>query len=113
MKTSIANGRLADEDLQALHTLLDAPALAKLKHHEPAGGVPLNIIGQVIELYIARGAGVQELILTDSTHRNTFFFGGDGDASKADGVLKFVHQHVESKAVPGPSADRNGCTDLQ
>jgi hypothetical protein len=113
VKTSFANGRLADEELKALHSLLEAPALAKLRHHEPPGGMALNIMGQVIELYIARGAGVQELILTDSTHRNTFFFAGDGDVSKADGLLKFVHQHFENKAAPGASSDRNGCTDLQ
>ena len=113
IKTSIANGRLGGEDLQALHTLLDAPALAKLRHHEPAGRMALNIMGEVIELYIARGTGVQELILTDSTHRNTFFFAGDADVSKADGLLKFVHQHFEAKAGPGASSDRNGCTDLQ
>lgn len=113
VKTFFTKGRLAPEDLQTLHSLLDAPALAKLRHHEPPGGMALNIMGQVIELYIARGAGVQELILTDSTHRNTFFFGGDGDVSRADGLLKFVHQHLESKAAPGASADRNGCTDLQ
>lgn len=113
VKTAFANGRLADEDLQTLHSLLDAPALAKLRHHEPPGGMALNIMGEVIELYIARGSGVQQLILTDSTHRNTFFFGGDGDVSKAAGLLKFVHQHFESKAAPGASSDRNGCTDLQ
>jgi len=113
VKTSLANGRLADEDLQTLHSILDAPALAKLRHHEPAGGIALNIMGQVIELYIARGAGVQELILSDSTHRNTFFYAGDGDVSKADGLLKFIHQHFETKAEPGASSDRNGCTDFE
>lgn len=113
VKTSFANGRLADADLQTLHSLLDAPALVKLRHHEPPGGMALNIMGQVIELYIARGAGVQELVLTDSTHRNTFFFAGDGDVSKADGLLKFVHQHFETKAAPGAGSIRNGCTDLQ
>jgi hypothetical protein len=113
VKTSFANGRLADQELQVLHALLDAPALAKLHHHEPPGGMPLNIMGQVIEVYIARGAGVQELILTDSTHRNTFFFAGDGDVSKADELLKFVRQQLESKAAPGVSSDRNGCTDLR
>jgi hypothetical protein len=113
VKTSFANGQLADQDLQALHSLLDAPALAKLRHHEPPGGMALNIMGEVIELYIARGAGVQELLLTDSTHRNTFFFGGDGDVSKADRLLKFINQNFESKAAPGPSSNRNGCTDLQ
>lgn len=113
VKTQFAKGRLADEDLQTLHSILDAPALAKLRHHEPAGGMALNIMGQVIELYIARGGGVQELILTDSTHRNTFFFAGDGDVSKADALLKFVHQHFETRASPGASSDRNGCTDLQ
>lgn len=113
VKTSFANGGLAEEDLQTLHSLLDAPGLAKLRHHEPPGGMALNIMGQVIELYIARGAGVQELVLTDSTHRSTFFFAGDGDVSKADALLKFVHQHFETKATPGASSDRNGCTDLQ
>lgn len=113
VRTLFAKGRLAGEDLQTLHSLLDAPALAKLRHHEPPGGMALNIMGQVIELYIARRAGVQELVLTDNTHRNTFFFAGDGDVSKADGLLKFVHQQFESKATPGASSDRNGCTDLE
>jgi len=113
VKTSFATGRLADEDLQVLHSLLDAPALAKLRHHEPAGGVALNIMGQVIELYIVRGAGVQELILTDSTHRSTFFFGGDGDVSKAAALLNFIHQHFETKAQPGAGSERNGCTDFR
>ena len=113
MQTLFANGQLAEEDLQALHSLLDVPALAKLSHHEPPGGMELNIMGQVIELYIARGAGVQELVLTDSTHRNTFFFAGDADVSKAAALLNFIHQHFESKAKPGASSERNGCTDLR
>ncbi len=113
VKTFFARGRLGDEELQALHSLLDAPALAKLHHHEPPGGMALNIMGEVIELYIARAAGVQELVLTDSTHRSTFFFAGDGDVSRAAPLLKFVHQQFETRAVPGLSSERNGCTDLQ
>ena len=113
VKTLFAKGSLSGEDLQTLHSLLDAPVLAKLRHHEPPGGMALNIMGQVIELYISRGTGMQELVLTDSTHRNTFFFAGDADVSKAEGLLKFVHQHFEANAAPGASSDRNGCTDLQ
>ena len=112
VKTFVARGRLGGEDLQALHALLDAPALAKLHHHEPPGGMALNIMGEVIELYIARGAAVQELVLTDSTHRSTFFFAGDGDVSRAEPLLKFLHQYFETKAVPGLSSERNGCKDL-
>jgi hypothetical protein len=63
-------------------------------------------------LYIARQAGVQELILTDSAHRSTFFYPGDGDIKSAAPLLGFVREHIESKATAARAADRNGCTEL-
>ena len=112
LKTTIARGQLAENDLRSLRSLLDAPPLNKLRHHEPPGGMPLNIMGSVLELYIARQTGVQELVLTDSTRRSTFFYRGDGDVSYASSLLKFVKEQLQSKAVPATNADRNGCTEL-
>jgi hypothetical protein len=112
VKTLLASGQLAGDDLQKLQSLLESPPLAKMRHHEPPDSMPLNIMGSVLELYIATDAGVQELVLTDSVHRSTFFYPGDGDIKSAAPLLGFMREHIESKATPANAAERNGCTEL-
>jgi hypothetical protein len=72
--------------------------------------MPLNIMGAVLELSINRGANFQDLILTDSTHRNTFYFSGDADLSTADPLLKFLREKIESQATAVGGAEENGCS---
>jgi hypothetical protein len=112
VNTFLTKGQFAAEDLQTLQGLLNAPSLVNMRHHEPPGGMALNLMGSLLELYVSRGSGVQELILTDNTHRNTWFYAGDGDISRADPIVKFLREHVESNAMPATNAERNGCTEL-
>jgi hypothetical protein len=96
-----------------LREVLNDPKLARLSHHEPPGGTPLNIMGSVLELLISRASGVQELVLTDSKHRSTFFYPGDGDISMAEPLLKFASETMQPEAVAATSASElSGCSSL-
>jgi hypothetical protein len=108
----LVEDQITTEELQDFTKILDTPELAAIRHHPPPDRMPLNIRGTVLELYISRASGVQELVLTDNTHRNTFFYAGDSDVSRAAPLLKFVREHFESKTLSGTNADLNGCTQL-
>jgi len=108
----MVQNQINTEELQALVKILETPALASIRHHASPDRLPLNIMGTVLELYISRASGVQELVLTDSTHRNTFYYAGDADISRAAPLLKFVREHFESEAPLATNADLNGCTQL-
>ena len=108
----IARGQITSEDLARLRELLDAPTLVRLRHREPPSGVPLNIMGSVLEFLISRPSGLQDLILTDSRHRSTFFYPGDGDISVADPVLKFTQEKLQPGAVTVPARQLNACSAL-
>jgi hypothetical protein len=108
----IVQDHINTDELQDLMKILDTPALASIRHHAPSDRLPLNIMGTVLELYISRASGVQELVLTDSTHRNTFYYAGDADISRAAPLLKFVREHFQSKASLATNADLNGCSQL-
>jgi hypothetical protein len=100
---------MAPGELETLRGILDAPDLARLRHREPPGGRAIYIMGAVLELSIARETGIQELILTDSPHRQMFFYPGDADISRAKALLKFLNEHVESRATQVSANEANGC----
>lgn len=109
----IARGRLTVAELNHLQNILDAKAFTSLRHREPPGGAPLNIMGAVLEIHIRRPAGTQEIVLTDARRRSTFFFGGDGDIRLADPLLKFTNETLQSRAAKTSGArEMNGCSEL-
>jgi hypothetical protein len=110
VENRLARGQLAPAELNTLRDLLNSPTLARIRHHEPPGGMPLNIMGSVLELSINRGAKFQDLILTDATHRNTFYFSGDADLSTASPLLKFLREKIESQTAVVGGAEENGCS---
>jgi hypothetical protein len=114
VENRIAQGQVTAEEMQRLQKILDAPALATIRHHEPPDTMPLNIMGSVLELSIVRASGVQELVLTDTQHRNTFFYAGDGDVSRAKALMQFVRENIEreKQRVTG-SSELNGCWETQ
>jgi hypothetical protein len=110
---SLAGGRFSEPELNGLRKILDSPALAGIRHREPPDGMPLNIQGIVLELSIHRESGLQDLILTDSTRRSTFFYPGDADIGTARPLLGFVRTQVEPRSAPaGKVSDLNGCSQL-
>jgi hypothetical protein len=112
VNTKIAAGQIKPDELQQLHQLLDDPSLAKIKHHEPRGGV-VPVMGSLTELSISRSAGVQHLVLSPRLNQAGFspFDAGDADASVARPLLKFLAEHVENNpaGILDPSK-RNGCS---
>jgi hypothetical protein len=112
--TEIMGGQIAAEELQQLHQLLEDPALAKIKHHEPPGGMVVPMMGDMLNISISRPAGVQQFILSSRFNRPGFawFYAGDADVSTARPLLKFLSEHVESNqaGILDP-ASRNGCSE--
>ena len=109
----LAKGRVTTDDLNQLRKILDSPALVGVRHRQPPDDIPLNIKGAVLELSINRASGTQDLILTDSTRRNTFFYSGDGDITSAAPLLGFVRQQIEPRSTPIETASElNGCGQL-
>lgn len=107
----LASGQLAREELKKLRELLDAPALIHIRHHEPPSGMPF-IMGAVLDLSISRASNLQDLTLTDNTHRNTFYYSGDGDISAAKPLMDFIRGEIETKADAAEAAALNGCNQL-
>lgn len=103
-----AAGKTSADELASLHKLLNSPALTELKHHDPPGG-EVPVMGNLLELSIARPSGEQNLVLTDSVHRSNFFYSGDADISVANGLLRFVKEHFETAATPVDANRLNGC----
>ena len=114
IKSKIGAGQLAPEELQQLHQLLEDPALARIKHREPPGGMVVRVMGDMLDISISRPAGIQQFILSSRFNRPGFpsFYSGDGDVSNAGPLLKFLSEHIESnQAGILDSASRNGCTE--
>ena len=109
----VVSSQITAPELKRLQEILDARPLATIRHHEPPGGLQLNISGAVLELLIHRTTGVQDLILTDSRYRNNFFYGGDADISRAGELVQFVKEHMEINATPARRvSELNGCSEL-
>jgi hypothetical protein len=113
VENSMAVGRLTAPDLNELRNILASPALVGIRHREPPAGMPLHIKGAVLELSINRASGVQDLILTDSTRRSTFFYSGDADITYARPLLGYIGKQIEPRAAPpGKASELNGCGQL-
>ena len=113
VENSLARGRFSAGELNQLRNILESPGLVGIRHLEPPDGMPLNIKGAVLELSINRGSGVQDLLLTDSTRRNTFFYSGDADISSAGPLLGFVRKQIEPRSAPIEKASElNDCSQL-
>ena len=118
VNTEVALGQMGAQDVQHLRQILDDPQLTKIKHREPPGGrnVPVPILGNMLELFIARPSGDQRIVLTSAFGRPAFpaFYGGDADFSAAGHLLKFLDERREKdKAVSQGSVARNGCIEEQ
>jgi hypothetical protein len=118
VNTEVAVGQMRAEEIQQLRQLLDDPRLLEIKHREPPRGrnALVPILGNVLELSIARPTGNQRIVLTSAFGRPAFpaFYGGDADISEAGGLLKFLDERSEKdKAESQGSVARNGCTEEQ
>jgi hypothetical protein len=116
VKAKIVAGQIRPDELQQLHQLLDDPALAQIKHHEPPGRGDVPMMGDKLDISISRPAGVQHFVLSSRFNRPGFpsFYGGDGDSSAARPLLKFLSEHVGNNAAGllGPS-EHNGCAEAR
>ncbi len=113
VENSMAVGWLTAGDLTELRSILASPALVGIRHRAPPDGMPLHIKGAILELSINRASGIQDLILTDSTRRSTFFYSGDADITKAGTLLRYVGKRIEPRAAPaGKASELNGCGQL-
>lgn len=113
VKTQILDGEISSADLQELRRVLDTPALAKLRHHEPPGG-RIPVMSDILDLTISRTTGDQKLFLSGGFGREFgAFFGGDGPLTIADPLMQFLAEHVErnSTATPLDRSLGNGCSE--
>ena len=114
VNTKVIAGQIKPDELQQLRGLLDDPTLARIKHHDPLGRMVVPMMGDMLEIFISRPAGVQHVILSSRFNRKGFdlFYGGDADSSMATPLLKFLSEHVENN-LGGilDSSKRNGCTE--
>jgi len=114
MNTEIIAGKIGREELQQLHQLLEDPSLARIRHHEPPGGMVVSMLGDMLSASISRPNGVQHVILSSAFSRPGFpsFYPGDADISTARALLKFLSEHVENNklGVLNP-ASRNDCAE--
>ena len=116
VNTRIIASRITAEELQLLGHLLDDPALVKIRHHEPPGGMVVRVMGDMLDVSISRPAGVQQFILSSSFNRPGFpsFYRGDADSSNARPLLKFLSEHVETnQATSHDPASLNGCSEAR
>jgi hypothetical protein len=113
VETQILDGEISSADLEELRRVLDAPVLAKLRHHEPPGG-RIPVMGDILDLTIARSTGDQKLFLSSGFGREFgAFVGGDGPLTIADPLMRFLAEHVE-KNITARALDqslRNGCSE--
>jgi hypothetical protein len=98
VKTEVSKARMTADELHAFQQVLADPALAKIGHHEPPGNSPVPVMGDMLNISIARTNGTQKIILSSGFNRRQmgFFYGGDADISVARPLLKFLREHVEN-----------------
>ena len=112
VRTDVYRSRITADELQDLQHLLADPTLAEIGHHEPRGNSPVPVMGDMLDISIARANGVQKIILSSGFNRRQmgFFYGGDADLSVARPLLKFLSDHVErNKSGISDPALRNDC----
>ena len=114
VRTEIFSGHLSLEELSQLRTMLDTPALADIRHHEPRGSAAVPVMGNMVNLSIARPDGVQNIILSSSYGREFgSFYGGDADIRSAGTLMEFLnHRLPEEKSGMLDKSARNDCTAL-
>jgi hypothetical protein len=113
LNTGIFAGKITDQEISQLREVLADPALKKLGHREPSGHTSVAMLGDVVEISIARAGGTQRLVLSSGFNRRQmgFFYGGDGDIGVARPLLQFLAEHVENKQSGAlDPALRNRCT---
>jgi hypothetical protein len=112
--TEIFAGHLSLEELSQLRSLLDTPALANIQHHEPRGTAAVPMMGDMLNLSIARPGGVQNVILSSRYGREFgTVYGGDGDARSASKLMEFLNRRLpEEKDGMLDKSARNDCTAL-
>lgn len=113
VKTRVLTGTLELAELARLREILDDPAMANIHHHEP-GRDPVRVMGDMLDLVISRSEGEQRITLTSGFgHEFGTFYGGDGHIGIAQGLTKFLHEHMEKPAAATlDKPARNGCTSL-
>jgi hypothetical protein len=111
--TKIDGGMLTPPELSELQQILDAPALADIRHRKTSR-LALPMSGEMLELEIGRSSGPQEVVLSSTFNRRDipFFYSGDGDIARAQPLLKFLAEHVQNNGLGGLDPQlRNDCTD--
>ena len=113
IETQVAGGRLTATELGELRHVLDSPTLQNIRHHEPAGGLVVRMMRDMVRLWIRRPAGTQEIVLSGPDQRNSgFFYSGDADLRSARPLFEFLSQHIEKKGGNLDSGLRNGCREI-
>jgi hypothetical protein len=114
VKTKITAGQISGDELQQLRQVLDDPALATIKHHEPPGRGDVPMMEDKLEVFTSRPAGVQHFILSSRFNRPDFptFYRGDADVTAARPLLQFLSQRLENNpaGILDPTK-RNSCTE--
>jgi hypothetical protein len=112
--TEVFAGHLSLEELSRLRSLLDTPALADIRHREPRGTAAVPMMGDLLNLSIARPDGVQNIILSSNYgHEFGTVYGGDGDVRSAAKLMEFLNQRLpEEKGGMLDKSARNDCTAL-
>jgi len=111
LKTEISGGMLKPEEIGQLRMILANPAIVKIHHHELSGTAEVPMRGDMLNLYIARPAGDQNIILSSSFgHQFGTFYGGDADVTVARELTKFLKDHIETGTLD--KSERNDCTEI-
>lgn len=114
LKTETSAGMLSPQELAELRTILDSPAMATINHNEPRGSAEVPMMGDMMNLYIARPTGDQDIILSSSFGRQFgSFYGGDADVTVARDLTKFLKDHIENNRTGTlGNSTRNDCTEM-
>jgi hypothetical protein len=113
VRTQVSLGRMSGEEIAQLRQILDQPSLAEIRHHEPAGGLVVRMMGDMLRLSIRRASGVQEIILSSNRRSSGYFYTGDADLGRAQDLLKFLSEHIPKKVSgTSDSSQRNDCKQL-
>jgi hypothetical protein len=110
---NVLGGTAGAKELRELRGILDSPELAAIKHHEPPGGSVVPMLGDKMEIWIARADHDQRIILSSSFGRPGMpaFYGGDASLHTAERLLRFLSERLENGTGKNLSKEgRNGCT---
>ena len=107
----VIGGQLTSDHISSLRQLLNDPSLEKLRHRETSRMELLPVLGETLNLHIARSAGTQNLVLSNDNSRDALFsLPSDGDVSRARDLMNFLAEHIENNnAGLLDSTLRNNC----